>query len=103
MQKSQLIKAGAEAISINDERLIASSEIECSGDKIRINGTPCNNPYVIKAIGNSEKMLETLESKGGYIEFFRKLGFGANIEKSDNLFIAKYNGELNFKYARVKN
>ena len=100
---NELIKAGAEAISINDERLIASSEIECTGDKIRINGTPCNNPYVIKAIGNSEKMLETLESKGGYIEFFRELGFGANIEKSDNLFIPKYNGELNFKYARVKN
>ncbi|WP_366942936.1 DUF881 domain-containing protein [Syntrophomonas sp.] len=54
---NELIKAGAEAISINDERLIASSEIECSGDKIRINGTTTGlfSPVLNLQSGNSAK------------------------------------------------
>ncbi|MDD3365615.1 MAG: M56 family metallopeptidase [Syntrophomonas sp.] len=97
---NQLIVAEAEAISVNDERLIASSAIEAGGAKIIINSKSYTSPFVIKAIGNSEKMVNNLESKGGPVEFLRYLGQGITIEKSESLLIPKYKGEVNFKYAK---
>lgn len=97
---NELTMAEAEAISVNGERLIASSSICAAGTKIVINGQSCTSPFVIKAIGNSEKMLQTLESKGSILELLRQFGQEITIEKSESLSIPKYKGEVNFKYAR---
>ena len=97
---NQLLAAGAEAISVNDERLIASSSIYAEGTKVIINGNLYTSPFVIKSIGNTEKMLETLESKGSQVEVLRHFGQEITIEKSESLSIPKYAGEVNFKYAK---
>lgn len=47
---NELRAAGAEAISINGQRLIANSEIICSGPTIRVNRRPLAPPFVIKAL-----------------------------------------------------
>ncbi|MGS0745807.1 M56 family metallopeptidase [Syntrophomonas erecta subsp. sporosyntropha] len=96
----ELIVAEAEAISVNDERLIATSAIACKGNSIQINNNPYPSPFIIKAIGNSEKMVKALEAKGGPTGFYREIGLGITIEKSDMLSIPKYNGEAAFKYAK---
>jgi uncharacterized protein YlxW (UPF0749 family) len=48
---NELFKAGAEAISINDDRLVATSPIRAAGDTIVVNFRPLNPPYVVTAIG----------------------------------------------------
>lgn len=47
-----LWNGGAEAISINGQRVVGSTEIFCSGAFIQINGTRQMPPYVIEAVGD---------------------------------------------------
>ena len=51
---NELRAAGAEAISINDQRLIGTSEIRCSGPTITVNGKIFAPPFIIKAIGDTK-------------------------------------------------
>ena len=50
---NELENAGAEAISINDQRVIATTSITCEGNVISVNGQKVSSPFTIKAIGNS--------------------------------------------------
>lgn len=49
---NDLRNAGAEAISINGQRIVVSSEIRCVGNVILINTTRLAPPFEISAIGN---------------------------------------------------
>lgn len=49
---NELKNAGAEAISINDERIVSTTSITCDGNVILINGKKISSPFTIKAIGS---------------------------------------------------
>lgn len=49
---NELKNAGAEAISINDQRIVFGTSITCSGAIVRVNDVKLNSPFVIKVIGN---------------------------------------------------
>ena len=51
---NELKNAGAEAISINEQRIVLNSSIICGGNIININGEKIGSPFVIKAIGSPE-------------------------------------------------
>ena len=90
--------AGAEAISINEERIINMSEIvDISDSIIFVNQQRILAPYVIKAIGDSTKLESTLLGNGGYIELLKTIGFDITIEKGE-VIIPKYNKEIGYKY-----
>ena len=102
--------AGAEAISINDERIIASSDIVMVGDvdeffntlTIKINSKFIRtNEYEIKAIGNSSYLESSVFGKGGYITQIE--GINATAQKSNKVRINKYNGEIEKKYIEEVN
>lgn len=63
-----LINNGAQAISINDLRIINSSNIFCVGTTILCNNQRMAPPYIIKAIGPQEKMVEALKKDPLYTE-----------------------------------
>ena len=63
---NELKNAGAEAISINDQRLTPNSGIICGGNIIDINGEKVGAPFIIKAIGLPEQ-LAALNRPGGYL------------------------------------
>lgn len=67
---NELRLAGAEAISINGERIIAKSDIFDVGDFIKINGTRTTSPYRIKAIGDKKYLESALNIKGGFIDTY---------------------------------
>ena len=94
---NELINAGAEAISINEQRWVFTTAISCRGNTIDINGERIGVPFVIKAIGLPE-YLAGLERVGGYLELMRGQGVGVNLEKSNNITIPKYSGVINFEY-----
>lgn len=97
---NELKNAGAEAISINDQRLVATSAIVCDGNVIQINGQKVGAPFEIKAIGLSEQ-LAALSRPGGYLSFLQEdFGIGVKLEKSKKITIPKYTGAINFKYAQ---
>ena len=98
---NELKNAGAEAISINDQRVVSTSAILCDGNVVRINKEKVGAPFVIKAIGLPES-LAALERPGGYLEY---LGIYADIslEKSNDITIPKYTGKIEFNYAKNLN
>ena len=90
--------AGAEAISINDERILNMSDIVDVDTYIKVNGNRILSPYVIKAIGNQTYLESQLLGNGGYVDDLQKSGYSVEIQKKDNVEILKYNGEIKTKY-----
>ena len=91
--------AGAEAISINEERIINMSDIVDIGSSfIKINGQRILSPYVIKVIGNKSYLESSLIGNGGAAEQLKKMGHDVQITQSNNVTIKKYNGDINYKY-----
>lgn len=96
---NSLKMAGAEAISINDERIINMSDIvDINETFIKINGKRVLAPYVIKAIGNSSYLETALTGNGGHVDEMKKIGQDVSIEKLNKVKILKYNGEIKTKY-----
>ena len=65
--------AGAEAISINDQRVISASEIKCGGPIIRINDRSIATPFVIKAIGDPKLLMASVNAPGTYGDTLRSV------------------------------
>lgn len=98
---NELKNAGAEAISINNQRVVSTTSIVCGGNIININGERIGSPFVIKAIGLPES-LANLERPGGYLSLLKEKPryLKVSLEKSNDITIPKYSGVFNFKYAK---
>ena len=95
---NELKNAGAEAISINDQRIILTTSIICGGNIINVNGEKIGSPFEIKAIGSPEA-LANLSRPGGWLSILKESGIKVSEpKKSNNITIPKYSGVLNFKY-----
>lgn len=92
--------AGAEAISINDQRIIAGSEIRCAGPTILINTARVAPPYEIKAIGNSESLEDSIRAPGGELQALEARGIKTSILKSDKMVIPALSEILTYRYAQ---
>lgn len=96
---NELKNAGAEAISVNDQRVVPTTSIECGGNIITINGQKIGSPFTIKAIGLPEN-LANLNRAGGYLSYMKNASIGVDLKKSNNITIPKYTGIINYKYAK---
>ena len=97
---NELQNAGAEAISINDQRIVPTTGIICGGNIIDINKEKVGAPFVIKAIGLPEQ-LAALSRPGGYLETLKGYSIGVELKKSNNITIPKYSGTLTYNYAKT--
>lgn len=95
-----LNNAGAEAISINGQRVITTTAITCEGNVIKINGEKISSPFIIKAIGSQGLLLGSMTMAGGYLNILEDWGVIVNVKTVDNLTIEKYNGIINYKYVK---
>lgn len=65
--------AGAEAIAINDQRLVALGGIRNTSRAVHVNGRPLTPPFVIRAIGDPQTLqARLLESTAG-LEWFARV------------------------------
>lgn len=92
-----LKSSDAEAISINEQRVVSSTAIICSGNVIRVNDEKVGSPFTIKAIGSPELLYGNLQNT---IKNLNKSGITVKIEKNENLDIAKFGGTIRYEYAR---
>lgn len=95
---NELKNAGAEAIAINDQRIVPTTSISCGGNIIEINGEKVGAPFVIKAIGLPEQ-LSALDRPGGYLDVLRDHSIGAELKQTNSITIPKYTGVISYKYA----
>lgn len=96
---NELWAAGAEAISINEQRLIATSEIRCAGPTLSVNNTRYSPPYEIRAIGEPQNLENALKMRGGVVETLQFWGIQVGIKKQEVLQIPAYKGTFRFEYA----
>lgn len=94
-----LKNAGAEAISINDQRIVNTTAITCDGMVVRINGEKIGVPFEIKAIGLPEAIKGALD-KHQYIIQMIEDGVKVDIKKSNNIKIVKYEGVTENTYLK---
>lgn len=98
---NELKNSGAEAISINDQRVILTTSIECDGSVIKVNGVKVAAPFEIKAIGFTANLM-SVNRFGGYLMFLKDFGVETSITRADNITIPKYTGVIKFNYAQSK-
>ncbi len=96
---NELKNAGAEAISVNDQRIVLTTSITCDGNVILVNGQKIGSPFVIKAIGYPATLLG-VNRPGGFLEIMKDEGINVNVRQSENIKILKYDGVLSSKYIK---
>lgn len=97
---NELVSAGAEAISINDERVVSTTEIVPVNDTIIfVNSKKIAGPYVVKAIGDKKYLESALTIKGGYIDERTADNKSVTYSVQDNVTIPAYTGKMTLEYA----
>ena len=97
---NELFNSGAEAISVNGQRIVSTTAIECDGNVIKVNGTKIGAPFEITAIGYPEQ-LAGIGRPGGTIELLESRGVIVTLNKQNSVTIPKYSGTIKFNYANT--
>ena len=99
---NELKQAGAEAISINDQRIVYNTYIvDINYTYISVNGKRIVSPYVVKAIGNTTYLESALSQKQyGYIDKMLAAKKSVVLERQSLIDIASYTGDLSFEYVK---
>ncbi|MET7361950.1 DUF881 domain-containing protein [Streptomyces sp. NPDC005562] len=83
-----LWESGAEAISINDQRLTALSAIRAAGDAILVDNRPLVPPYTVLAVGDAKRLSTRFQNSrdGQYLHALQEnFGIRTSISVSDEL------------------
>ncbi len=97
-----LWSGGAEAITLQGERLISTTGIKCVGNTVVLDGVPYSPPYVIEAIGDQSDLDFSLSSSPDVItygHYVTAYGLGLDVKKLDSITAKPYAGSVGLKYA----
>ena len=97
---NELCDAGAEAICLNNERIISTSEIRCAGSTVSVNNNRFAQPFTIKAIGDPVTLENALMMRGGVYDTLTAWGIDIEINKASDIVIPAYDGLINYEYAK---
>ncbi len=98
---NELRLAGAEAIAINDERVLGITEIVDVNGNILVNTKRIISPYIVKVIGSQTYLSSALSLKNsGYIDNCKNEGKTIEMKQEKNIKILAYNGIRQMKYAK---
>jgi len=95
--------AGAEAVSVNGERIVNSTSIYCVGSTIMVNDTRLSPPYEVSAIGDSVSLLDYFWNPGYLTELkarAKRYGLQSEPIRVENLTIPAYRGSLPQRFAQ---
>lgn len=80
---------GAQAISINGERVVFNTKPVCAGPTIIVNDSRYPPPYVIKVIGDPDILYDVIESMP-QVAFMRLANIRINVEKQEDIVVNRY-------------
>lgn len=99
---NELKLAGAEAISVNDERVVFTTDIALVNYKIiLVNSRRISGPYVVKAIGDKKYLESAITIKGGYIDEITAAEKNVSYNLEDKITIPKYQGAMDLNYSTI--
>lgn len=100
---NKLNAAGAEAIAINDERIVANTNIKYDKGELFINSNPVKPPFIFKAIGNPDTLEASLSIRYGILwELKNNYGINSKIDKFEKIELPMYTKEIVYKFAEVQ-
>lgn len=95
----EMRNAGAEAIAVNNIRLVASSSFSTRNGRLLVDGQPVDSPYRIAAVGPSEQLISAgLAIHGGALYTLEDAGVQASIEELEQLTIPARAAPVPFVY-----
>jgi len=100
---NDLRNAGAEAISVNGQRVIYDNYAFCGGPYIDLNGVKIVVPFYINAIGNEDVLYNYLTLEATHIKSLKLRQVKISIVKADDVKILGYTGNYKNKYMGVTN
>ncbi|GCD20273.1 hypothetical protein CTKZ_18350 [Cellulomonas algicola] len=95
---------GAEAMTLQGQRVISTSAFWCVGNVLKLHGRVYSPPYVIEAIGDPSDLRDGLAASpavGLYLRDVKAVGLGWSVSQSDAMEMPAYSGATELEYARV--
>jgi uncharacterized protein YlxW (UPF0749 family) len=96
-------QGGAEAMSIQDQRVTSRTGIKCVGNSVLLHGIPYAPPYVIVAIGD-QKAIEQALASSAYLQAYRqytdRYGLGYSQKRISETTLAAYTGAIELGFAK---
>ena len=96
--------AGAEAIAVNEERIVASTSVYCVGSTIMVNDTRLSPPYSVSAIGDPEALYRIVMDSAYLVDLRRRVqeyGLELTVGWQNDVVLPAYIGGFTFEYAHV--
>jgi uncharacterized protein YlxW (UPF0749 family) len=94
---------GAEAMTIQGQRVVSTTGIKCVGNVVILHGVPYSPPYRIAAIGPTDAMLSSVTTSP-YIELYLQVveqaGLGWDVSTDGSMSMPGYDGTTALQYAR---
>lgn len=97
--------AGAKAVTIQGQRVVSTTGIQCAGSTVQVNGLYFPQPYVITAIGDVDALEERI-ADDGYLQLYRSqaeepdIAIGWDLEPGYDLVAKPYTGPIRAEYAK---
>jgi len=92
--------AGAEAVSVNAQRFVSTTEVVCAGNVIMINGVRVAPPFKILAIGDPAVLENGLKMRGGVVDNLQLWGIEVKVKVEQEITISAYQGSLKFRFVQ---
>jgi len=94
---------GAEAMTIQGQRVISTTGIKCVGNTVVLHDIPYSPPYVVTAVGDPDAMLNSVTSNRYieiYLEYVEAYQLGWDVEAHQEVRLPAYEGTLDLAFAR---
>ena len=94
---------GAEAMTIQGQRVISTTGIKCIGNTVVLHGIPYSPPYVITAVGDPASMLTAINESPYidiYLDYVESYDLGWDVLPHSMVELPAYEGSLELEYAR---
>lgn len=95
---------GAEAVMVQDQRIVATSSVQCVGNTLFLQGRVYSPPYTVTAVGDPAAMLAALEADpvvSVYRDWAGAVGLGYDVEQLDSAELPAFAGSVSHPHARI--
>jgi uncharacterized protein YlxW (UPF0749 family) len=97
---------GAEAVTVQGQRIVTTTGIKCEGNAVQLDGVPYAQPYVISGVGDQAALLSAIE-RDEYLATYRDqalqpdIAVGWDLATQTVMSVPGYDGLTDLQYARV--
>ncbi len=88
---------GAEAVMVQDQRVVSTSAPRCVGNTLLLHGRTYSPPYTVSAIGDADRLQDALAAERGvviYKQYVARFGLGYKVQARDTLSLPAYEGSV---------